>query len=112
MQSKALSKQPSLLYQKVLLLIISSSLFLIFSISSDLYNEIASTVTIIYHIAAFVNHYLGYEDHRAADVIGTLNVLRLAATSQPKVLLHVRVDLVAAYLLLCLLFFSFIRRVL
>ena len=59
---------------------------------SELWTEIASSVTIIYHVAAYVNHYLAYEDHRPANVLGTLNILRLAASGVPKVLLHVRIS--------------------
>ena len=67
------------------------------------WEEISAKVTIIYNVAAYVNHYLAYAlsyrdqandasryaDHRAANVTGTLNMLRLTCTGVPKLLVHV-----------------------
>lgn len=61
-----------------------------FGLTPAEWSEVSNTASIVYHVAAYVNHYLAYEDHRAANVLGTLNVLRLVATGLPKILLHVR----------------------
>lgn len=53
------------------------------------YERITSTVDAIYHNGAVVNYLLNYKNMRAANVNGTNEVVRLAATGRPKVLNHV-----------------------
>lgn len=50
----------------------------------DEFAELAQGVAVIYHNGAYVDHLAPYEDLRAANVGGTLDVLRLAATTRVK----------------------------
>lgn len=50
-----------------------------FGLSESSFEELASDVDLIFHAGAEVNHVLPYEHLRATNVLGTVEVLRLAA---------------------------------
>ncbi|KAE8350014.1 hypothetical protein BDV28DRAFT_49555 [Aspergillus coremiiformis] len=52
----------------------------------DRFNEIASWASVIFHLGARVNYTQPYSLHRAANVQGTVNILRLACTGRSKAL--------------------------
>jgi amino acid adenylation domain-containing protein/thioester reductase-like protein len=52
------------------------------------YAELAAEVGTIVHAGAMVNTIAGYEPHRGPNVLGTRNILLLAATGRPKRLWH------------------------
>jgi nonribosomal peptide synthetase DhbF len=56
------------------------------------YNELAETITDIYHCAAFVNLALPYASVRQANLEGTREIVRLAATSVLKRIHYVSTD--------------------
>jgi amino acid adenylation domain-containing protein/thioester reductase-like protein len=53
-------------------------------LAPETFDELARTVEIVYHNGARVNHLEPYERLRAANVLGTQEVLRLAATHRVK----------------------------
>ncbi|KAF7426413.1 hypothetical protein PC9H_008781 [Pleurotus ostreatus] len=59
-----------------------------FGLSTEAYNKALNT-DIIYHLGAQVKYIEPYSAHRPANVIGTLNVIRLAALGRSKTLHYV-----------------------
>ncbi|KAB8236938.1 non-ribosomal peptide synthetase [Aspergillus alliaceus] len=55
----------------------------------DRFDEIAHWASVIFHLGARVNYTQPYSLHRPANVLGTLNVLRLACTGRSKALHYV-----------------------
>jgi amino acid adenylation domain-containing protein/thioester reductase-like protein len=53
-------------------------------LGEERFQEIARWSSVIFHLGALVNYTKPYSLHRPANVIGTLNVARLAVTSRPK----------------------------
>lgn len=64
-------------------------------LSDGLYSRLATECDVIFHLAAHVNYIQPYQAHRAANIDGTLNILRLATQSKPKPLHYV--STIAAY---------------
>lgn len=56
----------------------------ILNLGAESYAELAGWASVIYHIGAQVNYNQPYSSHRAANVLGTFNVLKLAATCRLK----------------------------
>lgn len=48
------------------------------------FSDLANRASVVYHLGAQVNYNQPYESHRAANVLGTLHVLQLAAAGQVK----------------------------
>jgi amino acid adenylation domain-containing protein/thioester reductase-like protein len=48
------------------------------------FGELAESIDVIYHNGALVNFLYSYREHKAANVLGTREILRLAATSQTR----------------------------
>ncbi|PGH30113.1 hypothetical protein GX50_07133 [[Emmonsia] crescens] len=57
--------------------------------SKERFEEIAEWASVVFHLGARVNYIQPYSVHRAANVIGTLNILRLVSTGRPKTLHYV-----------------------
>ncbi|PGH17488.1 hypothetical protein AJ79_01088 [Helicocarpus griseus UAMH5409] len=57
--------------------------------SKERFEEIAEWASVVFHLGARVNYVQPYSVHRAANVIGTLNILRLVSTGRPKTLHYV-----------------------
>jgi len=55
-----------------------------FGLSSDVWSLLSDRVAAIYHLGAMVNHVASYDLLRAANVKGTLEVLRLASSGASK----------------------------
>ncbi|MFL7870837.1 MAG: thioester reductase domain-containing protein, partial [Anaerolineales bacterium] len=53
-------------------------------LSDDQFDELAQSVDAIYHNGALVNFLYSYREHKAANVLGTREILRLAALSQTR----------------------------
>jgi thioester reductase-like protein len=53
-------------------------------IDEKIFQTLGGEIDSIFHIGAFVNHALAYEQHKGANVLGTQEVLRLACTRQLK----------------------------
>ncbi len=53
-------------------------------LSPSLFHQLAAEMDSIFHIGAFVNHAMSYEQHKPANVLGTQEVIRLASTSRLK----------------------------
>ena len=58
-------------------------------VASAVYEHLAATIDTIYHTAALVSQVLPYEELRAVNVLGTQEVLRLAASGKVKSLHHI-----------------------
>ncbi len=54
-----------------------------------LYKSLTMDVEVIFHLGAHVNYIQPYQAHRAGNIDGTLNVLRLATRGRPKALHYV-----------------------
>ncbi|KAK2788354.1 putative NRPS-like protein biosynthetic cluster [Onygenales sp. PD_12] len=54
--------------------------------SPERFEEIADWASVVFHLGARVNYIQPYSVHRPANVIGTLNILRLVSTGRPKAL--------------------------
>ena len=50
----------------------------------EYFQKLGSEIDSIFHIGAFVNHAMAYEQHKPANVLGTQEVLRLASTCRLK----------------------------
>ncbi|KAK6337289.1 hypothetical protein TWF730_002695 [Orbilia blumenaviensis] len=48
------------------------------------FDDVANSCVAIFHFGALVNYVQPYNVHRPANTIGTLNIIRLAVTGQPK----------------------------
>jgi surfactin family lipopeptide synthetase A len=59
------------------------------SLSKDRYREIATSVDAIFHSGALVNFIQPYRALKAANVLGSIEVLRLAASERPKAIYYV-----------------------
>ncbi|EQL29819.1 hypothetical protein, variant 2 [Blastomyces dermatitidis ATCC 26199] len=57
--------------------------------SKERFEEITEWASAVFHFGARVNYIQPYSVHRAANVIGTLNILRLVSTGRPKTLHYV-----------------------
>ncbi|PGH02659.1 hypothetical protein GX51_04542 [Blastomyces parvus] len=57
--------------------------------SKERFEEIAEWASVVFHFGARVNYIQPYSVHRAANVIGTLNILRLVSIGRPKTLHYV-----------------------
>ncbi|KLJ10798.1 hypothetical protein EMPG_13836 [Blastomyces silverae] len=57
--------------------------------SKERFEEIAEWASVVFHFGARVNYIQPYSVHRAANVIGTLNILRLVSLGRPKTLHYV-----------------------
>ncbi|CAI2415503.1 Linear gramicidin synthase subunit D [Serratia fonticola] len=64
-------------------------------LNDDLYHSLAVESDAIFHLGAHVNYIQPYQAHRAGNIEGTLNILRLATQSKPKPLHYV--STIAAY---------------
>ncbi|HHQ6578805.1 TPA: non-ribosomal peptide synthetase [Serratia fonticola] len=64
-------------------------------LSDELYYSLATESDVIFHLGAHVNYIQPYQPHRAANIEGTLNILRLATQSKPKPLHYA--STIAAY---------------
>ncbi|KAK6510265.1 hypothetical protein TWF481_004982 [Arthrobotrys musiformis] len=53
-------------------------------LSSSVFQGLASSCSAIFHFGAAVNYVQPYSAHRAANTIGTLNIIRLGVTGRPK----------------------------
>ncbi|KAF3207992.1 hypothetical protein TWF192_003222 [Orbilia oligospora] len=53
-------------------------------LSGRAFDELARSCATIFHFGAIVNYVQPYSAHRAANTIGTLNIIRLAVTGRPK----------------------------
>ncbi len=53
-------------------------------LNDKVFQTLGGEIDSIFHIGAFVNHALAYEQHKGANVLGTQEVLRLACTRQLK----------------------------
>jgi amino acid adenylation domain-containing protein/thioester reductase-like protein len=53
-------------------------------LSETRFGELAESVDVVYHNGALVNFLYSYQEHKAANVLGTLEILRLAASSQTR----------------------------
>ncbi len=53
-------------------------------IQPDYFQKLGSEIDSIFHIGAFVNHAMSYEQHKRANVFGTQEVLKLATTHRLK----------------------------
>ncbi|KAL1873440.1 hypothetical protein VTK73DRAFT_985 [Phialemonium thermophilum] len=55
-------------------------------LDDGVYAELARSISVIFHLGAQVNYNQPYSTHRPANVVGTLNILKLATSSplQPK----------------------------
>ncbi|TGJ64911.1 putative NRPS-like protein biosynthetic cluster [Orbilia oligospora] len=53
-------------------------------LSERVFEELAHSCATIFHFGAIVNYVQPYSAHRAANTIGTLNIIRLAVTGRPK----------------------------
>ncbi|WP_165546647.1 non-ribosomal peptide synthetase [Kribbella soli] len=60
-----------------------------FGLGDDEWDRLASTIDVVVHNGAMVNLVLGYQSHRAANVLGTAEVLRLAVSKRHKPLHHI-----------------------
>ncbi|ADB33169.1 amino acid adenylation domain protein [Kribbella flavida DSM 17836] len=60
-----------------------------FGLGQEEWDRLASVVDVVVHNGAMVNLVLGYRSHRAANVLGTAEVLRLATTGRHKALHHI-----------------------
>jgi amino acid adenylation domain-containing protein/thioester reductase-like protein len=58
-------------------------------LSADLWTELTSECDAVLHIGALVNFLFDYGAHRAANVLGTVEILRFALTGRPKAVHHV-----------------------
>ncbi|EEH21386.1 hypothetical protein PABG_03602 [Paracoccidioides brasiliensis Pb03] len=57
--------------------------------SEERFGEIAEWASVVFHLGARVNYVQPYSVHRAANVIGTVNILRLVSVGRPKTLHYV-----------------------
>ncbi|EEH03446.1 antibiotic synthetase [Histoplasma capsulatum G186AR] len=57
--------------------------------TKERFEEIAEWASVVFHLGARVNYIQPYSVHRAANVIGTLNILRLVSIGRPKTLHYV-----------------------
>ncbi len=64
-------------------------------LSDELYHQLAIESDVIFHLGAHVNYIQPYQAHRAGNIEGTLNMLRLATQSKPKPMHYV--STIAAY---------------
>ncbi|MFC6340281.1 thioester reductase domain-containing protein [Pseudomonas karstica] len=64
-------------------------------LSHQRYDELAEEVDVIFHLGAHVNYIQPYLTHRAGNIEGTLNILRLATQGRSKPLHYV--STIAAY---------------
>ena len=55
-------------------------------LGQECFDKIADWASVVFHLGAHVNYSQPYSTHRPANVLGTLNVLRLAITGRPKAL--------------------------
>lgn len=55
-------------------------------LGQERFDKIADWASVVFHLGAHVNYSQPYSVHRPANVLGTLNVLRLAITGRPKAL--------------------------
>lgn len=53
-------------------------------LSDELYYQLATESDVIFHLGAHVNYIQPYQAHRAGNIEGTLNILRLTTQSKPK----------------------------
>ncbi|KAF9094308.1 hypothetical protein BGX27_001477 [Mortierella sp. AM989] len=53
------------------------------------YSELSKTSDVVFHVGAHVNYIQPYSAHKAANVTGTINVLRFVASGNPKALHYV-----------------------
>ncbi|HEI8868292.1 TPA: amino acid adenylation domain-containing protein [Serratia odorifera] len=60
-----------------------------FGLSDELYYHLATECDVIFHLGAHVNYIQPYQAHRASNIEGTLNILRLATQGKPKPLHYV-----------------------
>lgn len=60
-----------------------------FGLSDALYHQLAMESDVIFHLGAHVNYIQPYQAHRAANIEGTWNILRLATSIKPKPLHYV-----------------------
>lgn len=55
-------------------------------LGQERFDKIADWASVVFHLGAHVNYSQPYSVHRPVNVLGTLNVLRLAITGRPKAL--------------------------
>ncbi|GAB2605776.1 non-ribosomal peptide synthetase [Kribbella endophytica] len=60
-----------------------------FGLADDEWAQLTSVVDVVVHNGAMVNLVLGYQSHRAANVLGTAEALRLATTGRHKAFHHI-----------------------
>jgi thioester reductase-like protein len=60
-----------------------------FDLSTDNYRDLAQRTDAVFHCGAMVDYLRDYRGHRAANVLGTLEVLRFATTQQTKIVHHI-----------------------
>ncbi len=58
-------------------------------LSEDIYYQLATDIDVVFHLGAHVNYIQPYQAHRAGNIEGTLNILRLVTQSKPKPLHYV-----------------------
>ena len=58
-------------------------------LSSEKFNQLAKELDVIFHSGALVNHAYSYEQHKAANVNGTQEILRLASQAKTKVVHYI-----------------------
>eukprot|EP00516_Mucochytrium_quahogii_P006410 CAMPEP_0203744840 /NCGR_PEP_ID=MMETSP0098-20131031/768_1 /ASSEMBLY_ACC=CAM_ASM_000208 /TAXON_ID=96639 /ORGANISM=" , Strain NY0313808BC1" /LENGTH=2448 /DNA_ID=CAMNT_0050632463 /DNA_START=603 /DNA_END=7949 /DNA_ORIENTATION=+ len=58
-------------------------------LAAEDYEKLAKTVDTVIHSAAYVNHMLEYEHHRATNVVGTKNIIDFCKAETEKRLAHV-----------------------
>ena len=58
-------------------------------LSEEHYQELSNKIDTIYHCAAFVNHIYSYNMLRSANVLGTIELIKLATTSKKKTIHYV-----------------------
>lgn len=58
-------------------------------LSDELYYQLATECDVIFHLGAHVNYIQPYQAHRAGNIEGTLNILRLVTQGKPKPLHYV-----------------------
>jgi myxalamid-type nonribosomal peptide synthetase MxaA len=60
-----------------------------FGLSTGAFNELATTIDTVYHCAAQVNNLASYHDLRAANVVGTFEIVRLLVSGAAKCLHYI-----------------------